>query len=78
MDGVIIVANLIGAPSTLHETEEAAPTRDYNEKGNEAATTPINAHPGIDARRLVPKGGSADQPGVGTSGESSGRSDKGN
>ena len=78
MDCVSTMANLVGAPSTRHQTEEAEPTGDYVEKYDKAATTPSEAHPGIDARRLVPKGGSADQPGVGTSGESSGRTDKAN
>ena len=71
MDGVIAVVNLIGAPSTRHQTEEAGPTRDYTEKGNEAATAPSKAHPGMDYRRLVTKRGSANRPKTRACGESS-------
>ena len=76
MDWVSAAANLIGAPSSHHQTEEAGPTGDYTENDNKAAATPSEAHPEMDTRRLVPKRGRADQPQAGTSGESSERTDK--
>ena len=78
MDGVSEVANLIGAPSTRHQTEEARSTGENTKKDDKAATNPSEAHPRMDARRLVPKRGSADQSEAETMGECSGMADKGN
>ena len=55
MNWVSPVANLIGAPSTRHQTKEEGPTGDYTENDNKVATTPSEAHPGMDARRTHPK-----------------------
>ena len=61
MDWVSAAANLIGAPSSHHQTEEAGPTGDDTKESDKEAATPRKAHPRMDSRRLVRMRGSTDQ-----------------
>ena len=72
MDWVSAAANLIGAPSSHHQTEEAGPTGDDTKESDKEAATPRKAHPGMESKGLVTTRGSPNQPEPGTGGKRTG------